>query len=320
MRIDAAPTPAPFVGALWAMLAVACFSTTDVLVKFLSDGYALYEVMFIRTLFGILFLLGVILPLTRASLRISRVWLHLARGLCVFVANLFFFLGLAAMPLSEATAIFFVSPLLISAFSVWFLHETVGPRRWIAIAVGLVGVVVVLRPGTEAFQAAALLPLFAATGYALLHTITRAIGATENATAMALTIQLTFLVISGAAGMLLGHGGYDVFDHPSAHFLLRAWTWPATSDVWLLALLGVSSAMGGFSISEAFRRAEAAFVAPFEYIALPMAVFFDLTVFGVLPDTVAFAGIALILVSGLVLIWREAVARRREVLDAPNRL
>lgn len=313
------------VGALWALMAVLCFSTNDVLVKFLSGGYPLYQLIFFRTLFGIAFILAVLVPMTGGSvavLKTRRLGTHILRGGCVVFANFCFFLGLAAMPLASAVAIFFISPLAISVFSVIFLGETVGPRRWGAIAAGLLGVLVVLRPGTEAFQTAALLPLVAAFGYATLHILTRKIGGTENATAMAFYIQTTFFFFAGTAGLVLGDGRFDVFDHPSMEFLLRAWVWPDGFDLALIALLGMTSALGGFAISQAYRRSEAAFVAPFEYAAMPLAVFWGLTIFGEWPDPWAWFGIVLIMASGLVLIWREAVAHRRTMQAAtrPKRL
>ncbi|NNL72531.1 MAG: DMT family transporter [Silicimonas sp.] len=309
------------VGALWALLAVVCFSTNDVLVKFLSSGYPLYQLMFIRTLFAMAFILAVLVPMTGGlgALRTRRLVTHLIRGLCVVFANFCFFLGLAALPLAEAVAIFFISPLAVSVFAVVFLGETVGPRRWAAIAFGLLGVIIVLRPGTEAFQVAALMPLLAALGYATLHTMTRRIGTTENATAMAFYIQVSFVLVSGVAGIAFGNGQFETFDHPSMEFLFRAWVWPAGFDLALIALLGVTSALGGFSISNAYRRSEAAYVAPFEYAAMPLAVVWGLAVFGEWPDLFAWLGIALILASGLVLIWRETLANNRARV-APKRL
>ena len=313
------------IGALWALVAVVCFSTNDVLVKFLSGGYPLYQLIFFRTIFGISFILAILVPMTGGSLsmlKTRRLGTHIIRGGCVVFANFCFFLGLAAMPLASAVAIFFISPLLISVFSVIFLGETVGPRRWSAIAAGLLGVLIVLRPGTEAFQAAALLPLVAAFGYATLHILTRAIGGTAPATALAFYFQAPFFVFAVPAGVLLGDGRFEVFDHPSMEFLLRAWVWPGGFDLALIALLGITSALGGFTISQAYRRSEAAYVAPFEYAAMPLAVFWGLTIFGEWPDLWAWVGIALIMASGLVLVWREAVAHRRTIRAAtrPKRL
>ena len=309
---------APLIGALWAMFAAVCFSAVDVIIKFLSSGFPLYQITFFRTVVALVVILCVITPLTGgwASLRTRNARVHILRGLFVVAANFLFFLGLAALPLAEAVAIFFVSPLLIAVFGVVFLGEAVGPRRWAAIAIGLVGVLIVLRPGTAAFQGAAILPIGAAACYAMLHVLTRRIGATDSAAALVLYVQFTMLTVSLVAGLTLGHGAYDTFDHPSASFLLRPWTWPGPLDIVLVVLLGVSIAFGGFAISEAYRSSAPAFIAPFEYVAMPFALFWGITVFDEWPDGIALIGIALIIASGLVLIWREAVASRHARIAA----
>ena len=162
--------------------------------------------------------------------------------------------------LAEGVALFFVSPLIITVFSVIFLKEQVGPRRWAAIAVGFVGVLVVLRPGTEVFQPAALLPIAAAVGYAGLHMLTRYIGKTESALALSFYIQLSFIVISGGLGLFMGDGRFSGTGDASLDFLFRAWTVPEPSDWLVLLLVGAASSFGGFFISQAYRVAEAAVV------------------------------------------------------------
>ena len=317
-----APDRAPTIGALWALFAAVGFSGVDVIVKFLSADYAHYQLTFLRTVVAMVFLLFLIVPMTGGinALRTERLGAQLLRGGCVVFATLCFFLGLAAMPLAEAVAIFFVSPFLIAIFSVVFLGEKVGPRRWLAISIGMIGVLLVLRPGTEAFQPAAILPVLAAAGYGMLHVITRRIGGTEGATSLVFWTQLTMLVVAGIAGLLFGDGRFDQFEHPSIAFLLRAWVWPTPFDAGLIIALGLIITIAGFAISEAYRRSEAAFIAPFEYIALPMSVLFGFLIFDEWPDVWAQAGITLIMTSGMILIWREAVARKSGEIDRPERI
>lgn len=305
-------------GALSACTAVLCFSVNDMAVKFLSAGYALHQVVLIRAAISMVVLFGVLLPLTGglAALRTRRLGLHLLRGCCVVFANMTFFLGLATLPLAEGVAIFFVAPLLIAVSSVLFLGEHVGPRRWAAIAAGLAGVLVVLRPGTELFQPAALWPVAAAFGYAGLHMLTRYIGRTESAATMAFYIQLCFLLVSGAIGLVAGDGRWAGSGDASLEFLLREWTLPAARDWAVLAAVGVASAFGGFFISQAYRAAPAAVVAPFEYLAIPLSVLWGIAVFDEFPDPVALLGIALITGSGLFMVWREARAGR--AADGPR--
>ncbi len=307
-------------GALWALASTFAFSANDMLIKFLSGDYPLHQLIFFRSSVGLLVVVALILPLSGGlgSVRTTRLGLHLWRGLLVVLSNVFFFMALAAMPLAEAVAIFFVCPLLIALSSVVFLGETVGPRRWGAVALGLVGVAIVLRPGTEAFQPASLLPLLAAVCYAGMHTLTRKIGATDGAGALIFYIQVSFVVSSALVGLVAGHGGWAGTGDPSLDFLLRGWVWPGWGDLGLMVFIGFASAAGGYAIGQAYRLSEAALVAPIEYAAIPLSVFWGWAIFGELPDAVAFAGIALILSAGLILVWREAVARRVPVSPPPR--
>lgn len=296
------------IGAFHALLAVACFSVNDASFKFLSDQYALHQIVVIRAV-GALITLFVLLPFLikeKPMLRTRRLRMHLLRGLCVVFANMSMFLALAALPMADAVAVFFVSPLVITLFSVIFLREWVGPRRWLAIAVGFVGVLVIVKPGTSAFQVATLLPILAAVLYAAMHMLTRRLGGTESALTMACYIQIAFLVSGVIFGLMLGHGGFAGNSHPSLQFLLRAWAPIRSADIPILIALSLSVALGGFFISQAYRLSEAAFVAPIEYVGMPMAILSGVIVFGTWPDHTAWIGIALIIGSGLYMLFRDS--------------
>lgn len=310
----------PLGGALCASAAVVCFSLNDVSIKFISGDYALHQIVLFRSVIGLGLLVGLLVPFSGGlpSLRTKRLGLHLVRGLCVVFANLCFFLGLASLQLAEGTAIFFISPLLITVFSVLLLKETVGPHRWAAIFVGLIGVVIMLRPGTSAFQLASLLPVAAAFGYACLHMLTRYIGKTESALTMSFYIQVTFLLVCCLFGLLTGGGQFAGHENASVEFLLRAWVTPDPADLLFFLLIGFASAFGGFFISQAYRNNEAGYIAPFEYIAMPLAVIWGYLVFQDWPDQLSFLGMGLIIWSGLYVIWREIRAKSATVPDTPR--
>jgi len=306
-------------GALCASISVIFFSINDVAIKFLSGGYALHQVVLIRSAIGLLVIICFIAPFTSgwALARTKRVKMHMARGLLVVFANMAFFLGLAAMPLADAVAIFFISPLVITLFSVLFLGEAVGPRRWAAIGIGFLGVLVMMRPGTEAFQVASLLPLVAAFCYAGLHVLTRKIGATESAATMAFYIQIMFIIVGLGFGLIVGDGRFADQSDASLAFLFRAWNWPDPADFPVFLILGIGIAIAGFLISQAYRVAEASFVAPFEYLALPISVVWGMIVFDEFPGAWDYLGMALILGSGLFAIWRDS--QKKAVLQRPLR-
>jgi len=188
---------------------------------------------------------------------------------------------------------------------VLLLGEVVGPRRWSAIAVGMIGVLIILRPGTAAFQVASLLPMAAAFGYAGLHIMTRILRDSENAVSMTFYIQMVFIVVCILFGLFFGDGKFADQSNASMAFLFREWRVPATSDLPLMLILGIFASVGGYCISQAYRLGEAAIVAPVEYVAMPLSIAWGILVFGTWPDTTAWVGIVLILSSGLYTVWRE---------------
>ena len=301
------------IGVICALIASVSFTLNDVGIKFLSGDYPLHQVVLIRAGVGLAITLGIMMPLEGgfSLLRTNRLRLHFIRGGFVVMANLLFFLGLAEIPLSEATAIFFISPLIITIFSVIFLSEKVGPWRWFAVAMGLVGAVVMLRPTPSSFQWAALFPVGAAFCYAGLHTLTRKMSGTEKASTMSFYIQLTFVITASLMGLIFGDGQYAEQDSPSLQFLLRPWIWPQPFDLMVMTGVGVASGIGGYFISQAYRISEAALIAPVEYTALVLAIFWGITIFGEWPDSVAWAGMALILGGGLLMLWREAALKKQ---------
>lgn len=305
------PRRLALIGILSAIGGSLVFSVNDVAIKFLSGDYALHEVVLIRSAIGLALMICLILPFQGgfAALRTSRLGMHLLRALCVVASNLFYFLGLAALPLADAVAVFFVAPLMITALSVLLLGEHVGPRRWFAVGLGLAGVIVMLRPGPTTFQVAALLPLASAFCYALMHMLTRRMGMAERAVTMAFYVQLSFIVVCLFMGAVVGDGHLAEQSDPSLAFLFRGWTWPDLADWPIFLASGISSALGGLLIAQAYRLCEAGLVAPFEYASMPMAIFWGATVFGTWPDRTAWTGIALICGGGLYMLWREASQR-----------
>lgn len=301
-------------GPIFAAIAVTLFSLNDVTMKFLSGDYALHQIVLIRSLVGMAVVLLVMMPFQGgpASLKTKRFGAQMARGAMVFFANMTFFLGIAALPLADAVALFFVSPFLITIFSVLFLREAVGPRRWAAVGVGMLGVLIILRPGTQAFQLASLLPIAAAFGYAGLHIMTRYLRDTETAVSMVFYIQVMFIAATCLLGLIMGDGKFAGSETPSLDFLFRPWVVPASVDLPFIMVLGVFASVGGYFISQAYRLGEAALVAPFEYLALPLSIAFGIAFFNEWPDAVAWSGIALILASGLYTVWRENQLAKRQ--------
>ncbi|MDA8577571.1 DMT family transporter [Rhodobacteraceae bacterium] len=304
---------------LCVMGASLAFSLNDITVKYFTDSLPLHEVILFRSLFGMAFILflfgrGVSLKTMFSTRRLSR---HILRGLSVVVANFAFFAGLAALPLAEASAIFFIAPLLITGFSAFFLGEYVGVWRWTALLVGLLGVLIIVKPGSAAFQWAVILPLLSAIAYATLHTITRSMGLAESPITMSLYIQLVFIVVCLGMGLMFGDGRFAGLGHPSAEFILRAWAWPSGRDVLLFVAAGFFSASGGYLISQAYRSSSAGLVAPFEYSTIILAVLWGYIFWKEVPGLSSAFGIFLIIASGVFVAIREF---KRQVPPASQKL
>src|SRR6056297_1243445 len=307
----------PTTGIAFILLGVLAISVNDMLIKFLSGGYPLHQMVFTRSAIGIVFsLIMVQFEGGWQVLKTGQPGLHALRGLMIVVANMSFFAALAVLPLAEATAVFFVGPLMITLLSIPVLGEKVGPLRIGAVVVGLLGVVVMTRPwdtggAREVPVYVYLLPVFAALTYALNQVLTRKLGVASKASAMAVYIQASFILISAAFWVVAGEGRFaEGLRNESLIFLLRAWVWPEGRDIWLFIGLGFNSAIIGYCLSQAYRMADAAVVAPFEYIGLPLAIFWGWVVWGDLPGPVVMAGIALILGAGLFVFLREAQQKR----------
>lgn len=302
----------------FVLFGVLCISLNDMLIKQLSSGYPLHQIVFFRSFIGILVSFIFLhfeggLP----ALRTDQPHLHILRGFLVVIANMSFFLALAVIPLADATALFFAAPLFITLLSIPLLGEKVGPLRLGAVFVGFIGVVIMQRPWEPAealtvSRAVLLLPVLAALTYALNQLMTRKLGVKAPASTLAIYIQATFLVVSIGFFLVAGDGRFVTeTTNSSLEFLLRAWVWPAPQDQWALLGMGVNGALIGYCLSQAYRLADAATVAPFEYIGLPLAVFWGLVIFGDLPTWEVWTGIALILASGLFVFFRERSKARR---------
>ena len=316
----------PSVAIGFILVGMIFISLNDVLIKQLSGDYPLHQMVFVRSAIGITF--SLILVQLEGGWRIlqtDRPFLHLLRGLLVVVANMTYFTALAVMALADATALFFVAPLFITLLSIPLLGEQVGWRRISAVTVGFLGVLIMVRPGSAltegvAHWAVLLLPIIAALAYALMQILTRRLGLTTKASAMAVYIQGTFLVVSAGFYVVAGDGRFsEGLTDPSLIFLLRAWVWPAAGDVWLFIALGVTSAAIGYALSRAYKSADAATVAPFEYVALPLASIWGWTLWSEVPGIETWMGISLIVASGLYVFLRERIKDRRVAAKRPMR-
>ena len=285
-----------------------CFSVNDISVKLFSSEIPLNQLMFFRAIFAISILLFVILPFYGGFkyLNTSNPVFHIFRGLAVVGANTFFFISIAELSLAEATAIFFIAPILITIFAMFFLQEKVGIRRGLACFIGFLGMLFIIKPGTISFELISIFPLIAALFYTALHIITRKYGSQEKPLTMGFYIQVCFLVTSlmFAGGFYLAD--FDVEHSNSLTFLTGSWVSVSTFDMFhILVGIALPISIGGILVSYAYKNYEASFLAPFEYGALVIAVVSTYLIWNEIPDRLSLIGMILIMLSGIFVSLRE---------------
>ena len=285
-----------FTAILLKLIAALLFAAMSVFVRWLGERYPVGQVVFFRSAFAIVPVV-IIYAWRRelmAAIRIGRPFGHLGRGLTAVGAMFCNFSSLARLPVVDATAISFVSPLMTVALSAIFLKERVRIYRWSAVIAGFIGVLVMLAPhldvdhstaGTAAV-AGATLGLIGAFFSACSTVQTRALTRSETTS----SIVLYFSLICAIAGLCT---------------LPFGWLAPSGQELVALVTIGVFGVLAHIFLTESYRLAEASLVAPFDYTSMLWALLLGYVVFNELPDALVYLGAAIIAAAGLFVIWRE---------------
>lgn len=288
---QAAGVDNPLRGILLLVASSVFFSLSDATGKYVSQTLSVVEVVWVRY---VVFVLLTLLPAARygrATLHTRHPGMQILRGLCIAGSAILFLFGIEAMPLADAAAINFVSPLFITALSVPFLGERVGPRRWAAVGVGLLGAVVAAQPGTTAFQSAAVWPVLSAAAWAFGIILTRRMVLTETAQ--------TTLAWSAATGLVL----FTCL----LPFVARV---PSGRELAFCLLVGILASIGQFMVVLGYRLAPASLLAPFSYLQLIWSTVLGYLVFNGRPGPAVIIGAIIIAGSGLYSAHRERLRAR----------
>jgi drug/metabolite transporter (DMT)-like permease len=303
-------------GAAALSLAMLIFSLQDIAVKWIGGDYPVLEIVVFRSLIA--------LPCTFLFLRYEgkrglpttqQPRLEYIRGFFLFLSFTTYMMGLAALPLGDIAAIRNSAPLMITFLSVVWLGEKVGPRRWLALFVGFVGVLLIVRPGSAAFNLGSIFALIATLFYALSVIITRKLQTTDSSATMAYYSSLVYLVFAFILAPLASVVGEIPNAHPSIAFLFRTWITPTLLDWVIMAGLGLVWAGGMYFVARAYSVAQASIVAPFEYTPLLFNVMWGFILWREVPTLTTLVGALLTLLSGLYILYREREERPR--LDSP---
>ncbi|SDY81426.1 DMT family transporter [Citreimonas salinaria] len=276
-----------FTGILMMCAGVACLSVNDAIGKTLAADYSPVQILFLRNVIALPVAILIALRMGgTAALRSYRPAAHLVRAVLWLCAATLFFTGLTYLGLAEATTLIFAAPVFITALSALLLKEYVGWRRWSAVLVGFLGVLVVVRPGSAAFQTAALFPLATALFYAALMISARWVDPRES-------VWTLMLYLVGAGALLSGIVSPFV------------WSTIRVEDLWLFLAIALFGTAGMTLMTQAFRFAPAAVVAPFDYTALLWATVLGWLIWSEVPDLATYIGAGIIILSGLFIVFRE---------------
>ena len=291
----ASARPHPLRGILMIMTAVAMFTVMDSIAKYLSRFYPVPGIVWARYAFHLLFVVLILGPRMKAGLvRTQRLGLQITRGVVLAASSMLFFSALKFMPMAEASSISFVAPMLVTLLAVILLKEKVERARWVAVAAGFLGVLIIIRPGSGVFSWVAVLPLATAASFAAYQILTRKLAGVDS--------PYTSLFYSGLIGTVL-----------LATVLPFQWTTPTTlAHALLLPAIGFLGGLSHLVLIRAYDQASVSTLAPFTYTQLIWVILIGYLVFGDFPDHWSLIGIAVIMASGIYIATHQRLSEQQQ--------
>ena len=307
-------------GIFFIMTGMAFFSIQDSLIKYIYEDVALFELYFGRTLIQSIILLSFVL-ITKKTIVLKTHYpiLTLVRVVCFFFGFSFFYISLTFMTLAMTSALFFSCPFFMSMFAKFFLKEKIGIRRWSAILIGFIGVLIVLNPTLEEFNFFKLAPVACALCYATSMTITKYTSDKDN-----IYTQMTWLYIFAIFASIIiflvsGDGKFNNFSDSTMQFIFREWfTNPAEAWPYVLTM-GIVASISFFCVFSAYSIASPSIVSLFEYSYIVWAMLAGYILFETVPVPRTFVGAAIIIGAGFYIYFREKVRGQMIATDTPNR-
>jgi drug/metabolite transporter (DMT)-like permease len=293
-------------GIMLIMAGMSLFSIQDLMIKLLAEQGSLLQIFVLRSLFGGLVILAY-LYLSGRSVKISTAYplLTVIRSTFFFIGFMSFYISLALMPISEATAIFFISPLFITLLSWFFLKYQVGLYRVVAIIVGFVGTALIVKPSTANFDWAYLLPIITALTYAISMIIAK--HTRDKDTVFQQTIHMYLASIFYGVLILCVVNGFGLsFDGiKGLEYVFRSWSFTDAKVLLAVMTVSVVGTIGMLCLISAYRIAQPPIIAPFEYSLLVVSIIMGYVAFGEVPDGYSIIGMIMIVMCGMVIFIRE---------------
>ena len=307
-------------GILYILLGMMVFAVQDSIMKYIYSFVNLYEVYLVRTLVSLIIIL-LFLKITKRPIVFKTQYplLTFCRVILFFFGFSSFYISLTVLPLGFATALFFVTPFLITIFAHFFLKEKIGIRRWSAIVVGFIGVYITLNPDFSNFNYLSLLPILCAFCYSLSMIIIKKTSDKDSVYTQTFTFYFGAMFFSIIFYFVIGDGQYDTIDHPASQFIFREWFVNLESSILFMVTTGVTATVAFLLLFTAYRIASPAVVSPFEYSILLWAPLIGWIYFEEIPNLNTVIGILIIVSSGIYIFIREKAQDQSIVTEKPLR-
>ena len=307
-------------GIILILLGMFVFSIQDSIMKYIYSFVSLYEIYLIRTLVSFIIIL-LFLKITKKPIIFKTQYplLTFCRIILFFFGFISFYISLTVLPLITATALFFVTPFLITIFAKFFLKEQIGPRRWLAVIIGFIGVYVILNPDFNNFDYMSLTPILCAFCYSLSMIIIKITSEKDSVYTQTFTFYLGAIIISVIFYFTFGDGQYNTIDHPASQFIFREWFTNLENSMLLMIATGFTASAAFLLLFSAYRIASPAVVSPFEYSILVWSSLSGWFFFNEIPDLKTIIGIILIVCGGIYIFIREKAQDQSIVTEKPLR-
>ena len=307
-------------GIVFILISMMVFSVQDGIMKHIYNFVSLYEIYLIRTVVSfVLILLFLIITKKPIVFKSQYPLLTFTRVILFFFGFSSFYVSLTVLPLGTATALFFVTPFLITIFAHFFLKEEIGLRRWSAVVVGFIGVYVTLNPDFSNFNYLSLLPILCALCYSLSMIIIKKTSDKDSVYTQTFTFYIGAIIISIIFYFIIGDGKYNVSDHPASQFIFREWFIDFNSNILLMTATGVTATLAFLFLFTAYSIASPAVVSPFEYSILFWSPLVGWLYFDEIPSLNTVIGILIIVSSGVYIFMREKAQNQSIATEKPLR-
>lgn len=283
-------------GPFYFLISVIFFSVMEILVKFLSSSYPIGELVFFRGFFGLLPIIF-IMPKKKffQNFKTKKIKLHIFRTITGCFALISIFFSLKYLPLADAISITFAAPIFATIFSIFFLKEIVGKKRWFAVLIGFLGILIILKPGTSLFSIYSIFPILFCVGFAASASLIRILSKTDK------NYLISFYY---TAGLTL----VSLFLDP------LSWKIPLFKDCLLLISIGIIGSLGNIIITEAYRKSEISLITPIKYLNLIFAIVFGYYLFNEVPEYSTLIGSVFIIVSTVIIFIRERKLNKKNII------